>query len=506
MSPKHGVLGLVLMLIISALAVPVARVAAAPPPPQDQCAADEMFFDAQSWWTNPNGTVGTRGTVGDDFGHIHAGLCWKLKPTWSGTVTLRIRTILHDNPGTFHRIRIQLYQGDTSTTNVTAGSLTFSRTLAGCPAGQSSDSGATCTWWDSIPVDTTKARWNGWAQVRLSAIVAVRDGTTGVAEEMRNSTGLAVYLNNPGKTTYSSTDGGYAYVTGQQDTYECRGWYDRIEYDNASIELTDLNLRSGVWSPRVRLYKGAGGAGFAVTQHTIALDTDFHKGNPGTLIRQAAGPYAAAPVAIDTVPLANGWHKLALKTDTFEATTGSTNSGVCNIFFEVRNGTGMTRTYGAEADAYVRNGTFAAENYGDADLLLVKDGSSDYYRRSSLRFNIAGIGATSATRATLKLYVGGLPNGAPATATVLAQYTDSWDETTINFNTPLSLGPQQASAPISGVGWVSFDVTSFVSAELASGRSVISLLVRDDSGANKMIEFHSRENMTNRPVLEIVTP
>lgn len=99
-----------------------------------------------------------------------------------------------------------------------------------------------------------------------------------------------------------------------------------------------------------------------------------------------------------------------------------------------------------------------------------------------------------------------MPNSTPATASALAQYTDSWDEDTITFNTPLSLGPQQDSETISGLGWVSFDVTSFVNSELASGRSVISLLLRDDSGANKMIEFHSRENMTNRPVLEIVTP
>ena len=96
-----------------------------------------------------------------------------------------------------------------------------------------------------------------------------------------------------------------------------------------------------------------------------------------------------------------------------------------------------------------------------------------------------------------------MPSGTPATASVLAQYTDSWDEDTITFNTPLSLGPQQDSETISGLGWVSFDVTSFVNAEPASGRSVIALLVRDDSGAHNMIEFHSWENMTSHPSLNL---
>jgi hypothetical protein len=80
------------------------------------------------------------------------------------------------------------------------------------------------------------------------------------------------------------------------------------------------------------------------THSFIAIDPDFHAvpSNPGIVLWDAAGPFGpepsgAAPYSIDTRGLANGVHKLHLRTSCRDDKLGSTNSGVTVIPFMVAN-------------------------------------------------------------------------------------------------------------------------------------------------------------------------
>jgi hypothetical protein len=115
---------------------------------------------------------------------------------------------------------------------------------------------------------------------------------------------------------------------------EGRGWYTNQGYAVSNITAEVTGVVSGVWKPLVQMKAGAGGK---PTTHTYAaLDTDFHKSNPGILVQETSKEFRGNLV-IDTRKLANGWHRLFLKADAFDSTSGSTNSGVLMIWFLVQN-------------------------------------------------------------------------------------------------------------------------------------------------------------------------
>jgi hypothetical protein len=90
---------------------------------------------------------------------------------------------------------------------------------------------------------------------------------------------------------------------------------------------------SGVWKFNVDLKPGAGG--IPVTSHTVAVDPNHHQGQPGWVVKSGGGEYVGS-VSIDTRQLANGSHRLMLKADA-AASSGSTNSGILVLFFNVQN-------------------------------------------------------------------------------------------------------------------------------------------------------------------------
>jgi hypothetical protein len=100
--------------------------------------------------------------------------------------------------------------------------------------------------------------------------------------------------------------------------------------------------RSGIWRPRVLLDDHDGGTAgdAAVTRHTVTLDPDFHAvpEDPGRLVLRGRDGLPATALRIDTTKLANGAHKLHLRSDCDDPTKGSINSGVLVIPFTVSNG------------------------------------------------------------------------------------------------------------------------------------------------------------------------
>ncbi len=143
--------------------------------------------------------------------------------------------------------------------------------------------------------------------------------------EMLTSTGLQIYVRN-GHPIKNITD--------RPDFAEARGWYTDAGYATSMLLALPTGPASGIWEPSVKPEEGADG--IPITGYDCALDTDFHNRNPGIPVLQGNSTYRGK-LRIDTTRLSNGWHRLFLKTDAFDPATGSTNSGVPAVFFEVRN-------------------------------------------------------------------------------------------------------------------------------------------------------------------------
>lgn len=66
-----------LLTTFVSLALPAARAAPAARPVHPMgCDTDELWFDGQDWRATTPGQVSRDGDAGDDFGHLHAGLCF----------------------------------------------------------------------------------------------------------------------------------------------------------------------------------------------------------------------------------------------------------------------------------------------------------------------------------------------------------------------------------------------------------------------------------------------
>jgi hyaluronate lyase len=117
----------------------------------------------------------------------------------------------------------------------------------------------------------------------------------------------------------------------------------------------------------------------------------------------------------------------------------------------------------AEADTYVRDGSFANTNYNNETSLVVKrvDGGTGYARMTLLRFALP---TGHIERAVL--WIKGHVSDASGTQTGVRAYgiAPDWDPATVTWNTKPALGAQAGGAMISTLAdWMGFDVTSLVS-------------------------------------------
>src|SRR5207249_2133385 len=105
------------------------------------------------------------------------------------------------------------------------------------------------------------------------------------------------------------------------------------------------------------------------------------------------------------------------------------------ITLTVSNGTGgQLSRFNPVADAYVRGGTYASQNFGTAFVLEEKNSDLDSYdRRTFLLFDLSSLSSASVSSAILKLYVTSLMDGTAPIA-VFAVTSDSWTETGITWN------------------------------------------------------------------------
>lgn len=160
------------------------------------------------------------------------------------------------------------------------------------------------------------------------------------------------------------------------------------------------------------------------------------------------------------------------------------------------------------ADAYVNDGASAAANYGTAATLLARQSpSAGFNRQTYLKFDL---GATSDV-AQVRLRINGSLNSATGGTTptdVFAVPDTAWGELSVTWNArPAANGAALGSFTVANTtsAWYEVDVTSYVQAERAAGRSVISVLVKNPTATSTTSIFNSREATSHQPQL-VITP
>jgi hypothetical protein len=290
-----------------------------------------QFVDTQAWWM-PDADQANNSTT--NTGHVHLGACIpELETVSSGNLTVNVRVVLHDNPGNANYVSMIFKTSDTETVvqkcylRATAANFT-------CPGPSSTGDGdfvcsGTCERWLTFSKPISAFNHSGTQEVRFRVFVPEPDG-----KEMQSSFNWQVNIQNGRSLSNASRN---AFLRG-------KGWYTHAQYCEASVRvpIPDGPV-SGIWTPAVGLTTHPG-ASLAATKSFISIDPDFHAvpSKPGTVLWDAAGaygpePFGSAPLSIDTRTLANGVHKLHLRTSCRDNTLGSTNSGVTVIPFTVAN-------------------------------------------------------------------------------------------------------------------------------------------------------------------------
>jgi hypothetical protein len=187
-----------------------------------------------------------------------------------------------------------------------------------------------------------------------------------------------------------------------------------------------------------------------------------------------------------------------------------------NSYTEVKiqtdNGGAQTYTITPEADAYVRDGSNAAIAHGTTDptLLITKvspAGQLNNAREAYLRFDLAAVSGTVSS-ATLRVYgkidlttVPTVPIG------VYAVSNTTWNESTLTWNNKPASGAGLDTNTVSNTAYayITFDVTSYVQAELAASRSKLSFAMKSLTAHDPRVFWNSKEFGSNPPQLVVQT-
>ncbi len=111
------------------------------------------------------------------------------------------------------------------------------------------------------------------------------------------------------------------------------------------------------------------------------------------------------------------------------------------------------------ADSYVNAGS-TGTNYGSSTTMRL-DASPDLH--AYLRFNLSGLAGTTISQVRLLLYAN---NSDSSGIRAWAVADNAWGELTTNYTNAPALGSQLASSgPLASIGWVSMDVTSYITGD-----------------------------------------
>jgi hypothetical protein len=151
------------------------------------------------------------------------------------------------------------------------------------------------------------------------------------------------------------------------------------------------------------------------------------------------------------------------------------------------------------ADSYINTGDVT--NYGTSPSINIGGATAS---SGLLQFDLPSLPASSSVAwARLRIYV----NKVNASGTLdLGSANASWTEPAVNGTSGVAVGSAIATAPITGTGYITFDVTSQVTAWLAGSPNNGFILTADSSTPGLSIGIDAKENSaTSHPAtLEVV--
>jgi hypothetical protein len=154
-------------------------------------------------------------------------------------------------------------------------------------------------------------------------------------------------------------------------------------------------------------------------------------------------------------------------------------------------------------DSYVRDGTYANNNYGKESILNIKSSVPSFSRLAYFQFDLGSLTAAPIASATLYVY-GNVPDNDGSEVDVYAHPVtdDQWTETGITWNNRPEMGAEIGVKHMTdALQWYEIDITDYIQAE-AAGDKIASLALRQ-WGTGYIVTLNSRENSQNRPYLGI---
>jgi hypothetical protein len=161
----------------------------------------------------------------------------------------------------------------------------------------------------------------------------------------------------------------------------------------------------------------------------------------------------------------------------------------------------------ALADLYVRGGNNAGSYFGASTQLVARlaGNAKDTYE-SYLKFNVGQPCTVASVK--LRLY-GQLSASGNLPVALYGVPVTTWTETGTNWNNKPAAGAllRTVSVPGTTAAWYEWDVTDYVRAELAAGRSTVAFALKTTTTTSYQVTFNSREATgANAPRLAITTP
>lgn len=150
-------------------------------------------------------------------------------------------------------------------------------------------------------------------------------------------------------------------------------------------------------------------------------------------------------------------------------------------------------------DAYVRDGTYANDNFGGSSNLFSTTASINYSKRTYLQFDVSAF--RDIERATLRLYGSNSQDLAALQVKAFGAVSNAWTESGITWNnapatTPAT--PLATTTVTNAAGYYEWDVTAFVRPQINTGAGVVTLVLVGDA---RNFLANSREASANRPQL-----
>jgi hypothetical protein len=164
-------------------------------------------------------------------------------------------------------------------------------------------------------------------------------------------------------------------------------------------------------------------------------------------------------------------------------------------------------TYNVTADAYIRGGTYASQNFGTASSLMVKDApntDNSYDRIAFFKVPFTGYPDPAANAARFYFYSSGTETGAAVPITVYGLTSNAWTESGITWNNQPSMSGAVAlgTVTVTAAGWYSIDVTNYVNSRISADKTATFKLVEENT-LNKYANINSREAASNKPYLHL---